>query len=117
MIGRNNPDDDIASTLNGKEKLQTSEAGVTHDGETDVPVRLPRLRRRPTWVAAHRVDLNVYYRRMEREEYHTLAAIRDGQTLAEALDAGFAGSRIPEGRRPLRVRNWFGTWPEVGWIW
>jgi len=116
LLALNYPADDIALALHGKEKRQTSEAGVTHDGETDVPVRLPRLRRRPTWVAAHRVDLNVYYRRMEREEYHTLAAIRDGQTLAEALDAGFAGSGIPEGRRPLRVRKWFATWAELGWI-
>jgi Putative DNA-binding domain len=116
LLALNYPADDIALALHGKEKRQTSEAGVTHDGEADVPVRLPRLRRRATWVAAHRVDLNVYYRRMEREEYLTLAAIRDGRTLAEALDAGFEGSRVPESRRPNRVRTWFGTWAELGWI-
>ena len=80
--------------------------------EADVPVRLPRLRRRATWVAAHRVDLNVYYRRMEREEYATLAAIREGRTLAEALDAGFEGSRVPDTHRPGRVRTWFTTWAD-----
>jgi hypothetical protein len=110
------PADDIALALHSKEKRQTSEAGVTHEDGAEVPVRLPRLRRRPTWVAAHRVDLNVYYRRMEREEFLTLAAIRDGKALVEALDAGFAGSRIPEGRRPERVREWFATWAELGWI-
>jgi Putative DNA-binding domain len=110
------PADDIALALHGNEKRQTSEAGVTHDDEADVPVRLPRLRRRATWVAAHRVDLNVYYRRMEREEYQTLAAIRDGRILAEALDAGFDGSTVPETHRPGRVRTWFATWAELGWI-
>ena len=50
LLALNYPADDIALALHGKEKRQTSEAGVTHDGETDVPVRLPRLRRRPTWV-------------------------------------------------------------------
>ena len=34
------PADDIALALHGKEKRQTSEAGVTHDDEADVPVRL-----------------------------------------------------------------------------
>jgi hypothetical protein len=116
LLALNYPADDIALALHGKEKRQTSEAGVTHEGESDVPVRLPRLRRRATWVAAHRVDLNVYYRRMEREEYQTLAAIRDGRNLADALDAGFTGSRVPDTHRPGRVRTWFGTWAELGWI-
>ena len=110
------PADDIALALHDKEKRQTSEAGVTQDEGEDAPARLPRLRRRPTWVAAHRVDMNVYYRRMEREEFHTLAAIRDGRPLGEALDVGFAGSPLPEARRPVRVRHWFATWAELGWI-
>ena len=108
------PADDIALALHAKEKRQTSEAGVSQ--EVDVPAQLPRIRRRPTWVAAHRMDLNVYYRRVEREEFETLAAIRDGRTLAEALDAGFCGSDIPDARRPGRVQKWFATWAELGWI-
>ena len=108
------PADDIALALHAKEKRQTSEAGVSQ--EVDVPAQLPRIRRRPTWVAAHRMDLNVYYRRVEREEFETLAAIRDGRTLADALDAGFSGSSIPDARRPGRVQKWFATWAELGWI-
>src|SRR5215469_221482 len=116
LLALNYPADDIALGLHSKDKKQTSEAGVTHEDEAEKPVRLPRVRRRPTWVAAHRLDFNVYYRRMEREEFQTLAAIRDGATLAEALDAGFNGSRVPEARRPGRVRKWFTTWAELGWI-
>jgi len=116
LLALNYPADDIALALHGKEKRQTSEAGVRHEDEADVPVRLPRLRRRSTWVAAHRVDLNVYYRRMEREEYQTLATIREGRVLADALEAGFDGSRVPDTQRPGRVRTWFATWAELGWI-
>ena len=110
------PADDIALALHDKEKRQVSEAGVRHEDGEQSPAHLPRLRRRPTWVAAHRVDLNVYYRRMDREEFQTLAAIRDGLPLGEALEAGFAGSKLSETRRPLRVRTWFATWAELGWI-
>ena len=42
------------------------------------PAKLPTLRPRPTWLAAHRVDLSVYYRRLEREEFQMLTAIREG---------------------------------------
>ena len=114
LLALDYPADDVALALHSKDKRQTSEAGVKHDTET--PARLPKVRRRPTWVAAHRVDFNVYYRRMEREEFLTLAAIRDGKPLIEALDAGFAASRVAEGRRAHRVREWFGTWAELGWI-
>jgi hypothetical protein len=68
------------------------------------------------WVAAHRVDFNVYYRRMEREEFLTLEAIRAGQSLGAALESAFSESRIPEMRRAGRVRAWFSTWAELGWI-
>jgi hypothetical protein len=116
LLALSYPADDIALALHSKDRKQTSEAGVTHDDGDEEPVHLPKLRRRATWVAAHRVDLNVYYRRMEQEEFLTLAAIRDGHTLDAALEAGFAGSALQETHRPGRVRKWFTTWAELGWI-
>ena len=106
--------DEIVLALHQRDKRQTSEAGVKHEDEA--PARLPRLRRRATWVAAHRVDFNVYYRRLEREEFVTLEAIRDGRPLIGALESGFAESRSGEARRPARVREWFTAWAELGWI-
>jgi hypothetical protein len=110
------PADEIVLGLHHREKRQTSEAGVKQEDEMEAPARLPKLRRRATWVAAHRVDFNVYYRRLEREEFVTLEAIRDGKPLIEALERGFAESRMVEGRRPARVREWFTAWAELGWI-
>jgi hypothetical protein len=108
--------DDLVLALHDREKRETSEAGVEHDDGPAAPVRLPKLRRKPTWVAAHRVDLSIYYRRIKREEFQTLAAIRHGRPLAEALEAGFRDPSTPEARRPQLVREWFATWAELGWI-
>jgi hypothetical protein len=116
LLALDYPADEIVLALHQRDKRQTSEAGVKHEDDAEAPARLPRLRRRPTWVAAHRVDFNVYYRRMEREEFLTLAAIRDGKPLAAALGEGFAESRIAAARRPQRVQEWFATWAELGWI-
>jgi hypothetical protein len=116
LVALDYPADDLVLGLHRREKRQASEAGVKHDEAPDAPLKLPGLRRRPTWLAAHRVDMSVFYRRLEHEEFLTLAAIRQELPLAEALAVGFADSRIPESRRAKRVREWFATWAELGWI-
>lgn len=116
LIALNYPADDLVLGLHKRDKRQTSEAGVSHEETDDAPVKLPKLRPRPTWVAAHRVDNSVYYLRLKREEFLTLAAIRQGLALADALESGFIGSRIPEPQRAGLVQQWFGSWAELGWI-
>jgi hypothetical protein len=110
------PADNLVLSLHHTEKRQTSEAGLKHEGSADAPVKLTRLRRKPTWLAAHRVDMAVYYRRLEREEFLTLMAIRDDAPLAEALAVGFSDSTLKESRQAERVRSWFATWAELGWL-
>jgi hypothetical protein len=109
------PADDLVLELHQREKRQTSEAGVAHEDDS-AATAIPSLRPRPTWLAVHRVDLSVYYRRIAREEFQTLVALRDGSVLGEALEAGFVGSRISARQRPERVQQWFGSWAELGWI-
>jgi hypothetical protein len=116
LIALDYPADDLVLALHDREKRQTSEAGVKHEGVDSAPAKLPKLRRRATWLASHRVDLSVYYRRLQREEFLTLAAIRAGLPLGEAIEAGFVDSRIPGLKRPQRLREWFANWGELGWI-
>ena len=116
LMALNYAADEVVLAMHNGEKRQSSEAGVKHEGGEDEPMHLPKLRRRAVWVAAHRVDFCVYYRRMEREEFKTLEAIRAGSSLGAALEAAFSESRIPEPRRACRVRAWFSTWAELGWI-
>ena len=116
LIALDYPADDLVLSLHHVDKRQASEAGVKHDRSPDAPAKLPHLRRRPTWLAAHRVDTFVYYRRLQPEEFLTLAAIRQGLPLSEALAAGLTDSRIPESRRAAQIREWFANWAELAWI-
>jgi len=116
LIALQYPADDLVLELHAGEKRQTSEAGVAQEDNSGAQAAVPKLRPRPTWLAAHRVDLSVYYRRIGREEFQTLIALRSGSPLGEALAAGFVGSRIPERLRAERVQEWFGNWAELGWI-
>lgn len=108
--------DELVLALHSREKRQTSEAGIRQEEQDEAPAQLPRLRTRSVWVAAHRIDFSVYYRRLEREEYRTLSAIREGRPLGEALEFGFSDSTMPEARRARCVQQWFATWAELGWI-
>ena len=110
------PVDDLVLNLHKQEKRQTTEASLQHDEENHAPAKLPALRRKPTWLAAHRVDYSVFYLRLKRGEFHTLRAIRAGQPLAEAIEAGVTTARVPAARRPQLVRQWFTAWAELGWI-
>jgi hypothetical protein len=114
--------DELVLALHQKQRRGTSEAGVKHEDESetdhdpDKPAPLPRLRRKLTWVAAHRLDDAVYFARLEREEFLTLKALGAGRPLGEALEAGFRESARPDARRPKLVQSWFSRWGLLGWI-
>jgi hypothetical protein len=110
------PIDDLVLNLHKNEKRQTSEAGVQHEEEEQGPAKLPALRRKATWLAAHRVDFSVYYLRLKPGEFHTLRAIEAGHTLGVAIETGITSARVPSSRRPQLVRQWFTNWAELGWI-
>jgi hypothetical protein len=110
------PVDDLVLNLHKAEKRQATEAGLKHEEDDHAPAKLPVLRRKPTWLAAHRVDFSVYYLRLKRGEFHTLRAICAGHPLAEAIEAGVTNARVPASRRPQLVRQWFTAWAELGWI-
>jgi hypothetical protein len=108
--------DELVLRLHEHERRETSEAGVKHEETGDAPVSLSGLRRTRIWLAVHRVDLSIYYRRLQPEEFRMLSAIRLGRPLADAMEDAFTGSRAAVSRRPQMVRDWFATWAELGWI-
>ena len=110
------PADDLVLDMHKHQKRESSEAGTRPESMDEESYEPLRLRKRATWLAVHRADLSLYYKRLSRSEYLTLCALRDGLTLPLALDAGFAGSRLAIGTQLNLVRQWFATWSQLGWI-
>ncbi len=50
--------------------------------------RYARLKPQQIFLAVHRVEFTVYYRRLEPQEFHLLQAIGQGRPIGEALEAG-----------------------------
>ncbi|HME11800.1 MAG TPA: hypothetical protein VKF79_02990, partial [Candidatus Acidoferrum sp.] len=75
-----------------------------------------RLKPAPIFLVVHRVDCFVYFRRIEREEFHILSALRAGKTLERAIAGAFRGSAIPAAERAQNVAQWFHNWSALSWF-
>ncbi len=75
-----------------------------------------RLRLSAIFLAVHRMDDSVYFRRLEREEFTILDALRRGKPLSRAIDLAFRKSSIPVAERPENVQEWFHNWAALGWF-
>jgi hypothetical protein len=110
------PADDLVLAMHQHQKREVSEAGSRPEDEDHEPDERMRLRKRSTWLALHRSDLSIYYKRLTHPEYRMLAALRDGFKIQEALEAAFIDSRLIASIRIRLVQQWFSNWAELGWI-
>lgn len=68
------------------------------------------------YLAVHRHQNSVYYKRLCREEYHLLAALIAGETLSNAIGTALEGSTMPEEQHAPFLQNAFQTWASLGWF-
>ena len=71
--------------------------------------RYARLKPQQIFLAVHRVEFTVYYRRLDADEFRLLEAIGQGLPLGEAL--GSHANLDPE-----NVQTWFANWAQLGWL-
>jgi hypothetical protein len=75
-----------------------------------------KLKPAAIFLAVHRVDDSVYFRRIEREEFAILRALRAGKTLGKAIEAAFKNSKLPVQERAGALQEWFQNWSTLGWF-
>ncbi|MFN0079744.1 MAG: putative DNA-binding domain-containing protein [Prosthecobacter sp.] len=77
--------------------------------------RRPTLKRERVHLVIHRHDNRLYFKRLAAEAFQLLAALRDGLTLAEAIDLALTNA-TPETDWPAQIRDWFAEWSQLGWF-
>jgi len=96
--------------------LRSEASNVTdHAPERHARKPIAKLRKEDVWVAVHRSDNMIFFKRIEREAFLLLTALRDGCSLLEALDKALAGAS-PEVDWAARLREWFDNWARLGWL-
>ena len=80
-------------------------------------VPLPRREKAPIYLAVHRFDNALYYKRLEPEAFHLLQALREGATLTRACDRALKGVVPVDGADwPAKLQGWFASWAKLGWF-
>jgi hypothetical protein len=69
-----------------------------------------------THVAVHRLDGQIYFKKLEPAAYRILVALRTGRTLEQALATGIPRAKKSHADWAGRVQGWFRTWMELGWL-
>jgi hypothetical protein len=77
--------------------------------------RLPLPRRKKVFLAVHRQDDVVYFKRLDPEGFALLQALQDGKSLSQAIEAAVPWSKRPEGVAE-KLHDWFANWAALGWF-
>jgi hypothetical protein len=82
--------------------------------------RAPRLRPRPSptpiFLAVHRVEFVVYFKRLEPRAFLLLKTLKDGTSLAQACDSALQDWDLPAEQAAAHVQAWFANWMQLGWF-
>jgi hypothetical protein len=111
LLALNHPVDRFVIAVKKRDTLRAETSNAT----TSAPRAARRLRvalprRVRTWVAVHRVDNRLYYKRLDAPAFRMLAALRDGRTLERAVAAAGRGVKAQQ------VQDWFALWAKLGWL-
>ena len=111
------PVDDLLVALkkDNSEDAMTSNAVSQRRKQTRVR-KVARQKPQSVFLAVHRIDFSVYFKRLEPEAFAFLNALREGKSLSDAVVVAFQRSDVPETKLLGIVQNWFENWSSLGWF-
>jgi hypothetical protein len=109
-------DDLVLQVKNDDDAADFASNAVTERRKRTTVQAVSALLPKQIFLVVHRIDFSVYFRRIAREEYAILSALRAGKSIASAIELAFSGSSIPEFNRAGYVKHSFETWAALGWF-
>jgi hypothetical protein len=104
----------LAVKRNAPETEIVSSAASRHESKNRL--RLPAMRQERIWLAVHRFEDSVYYRRIDREAFLLLSALRSGASVSEAVAQAFQKTKLNAQEQANVLRNSFAHASELGWF-
>jgi hypothetical protein len=79
-------------------------------------VKIKKQRPQQIFLAVHRNENSVYFRRLEVREFTLLKQLRAGKSLQKAIAAAFDRKSDDTEQQLQIVRQWFHNWAALGWF-
>jgi len=115
LLKLENEVDDFLIELKRNSGLRNEASNAVEENHRRAKTKLPRkLKRRENFLAVHRYQDLVYYKRIEPGQFHLLSALQSGATLEKAC-ADLAGLKISGNLRET-IQKWFSSWAALGWF-
>lgn len=105
----------IAVKKGGSLRGEASNA-VEHDRKRTLAQRPALPRPRKTYLAVHRLDNDLYYKKLEPEAFAILTNLRRGMSLERACAKALEKTFDADVNWPGTIREWFATWTALGWF-
>jgi hypothetical protein len=99
---------------NGSSDASSNNASISR--KTKRVRRVAMLEPEQIYLALHRHQNSVYYKRLHAEDYRLLEALLAGQPIGTAIDAAFESSAIAEDDRGAFLQQAFASWAALGWF-
>jgi hypothetical protein len=104
---------------------------IRHNGEAESDIvsnavnertRRSRIRRsslpkaKKIYLAVHRQEGTVYFKRLQREAFGLLVGLQQGKPLSEAIAGSVDWTNRKVEYITVRVHDWFANWAALGWL-
>jgi hypothetical protein len=110
------PVDELRVQINAAPEGYTSTSNFTLSNKRVLARSSRKFSGQSFFVAVHRLELNVYYRRLSPEEFRILKALSEGKSIAVAIRLAFREGGVQPDEIPELLRTWFSTWARLGWL-
>jgi hypothetical protein len=110
------PVDDLVLAVHRETPESDIMSNAVSERQQTARINLPEMRRSTAFLAVHRFDNSVYYRRIEREAWLLLFALRGRKPLGAAIETAFAGSDLSPEEQAQKIRDCFAHAAELGWF-
>ena len=91
-------------------------SGAASQRASHARVKIPPMRREPVYLAVHRFEDSVYYRRLERETFLLLRALRSGASVGDAVSQALDKTKLEAEEQDVLLREIFAHASQLGWL-
>jgi hypothetical protein len=110
------PVDDLRIRAAALEEEHEAASNVALKPKRRRTLALGRMKPQRIFLAVHRMDNSVYYRRLHHDEFRILQALRGRKTLGGALAGCVRESSLAPEELQRNLQTWFAAWAELGWL-